>query len=224
MLARRLRDEYVELGPDREQTGLDWADVVVCASGNLALVYLTHRQGRLTLEEISGALPDLTRGLAAHEGIGFVLVRSQRHGPLVLGRAGVHHLRDGRVDGADPLAGFGAHAADHLRRLDAFPHVGDLVVNSAVDPESGETAAFEELVGSHGGMGGPQTAAFLVFPAELPLDDRPIIAARAVNRVLRRWVATVSEPGTSELEPARTAVERLDPLGVDEPVPRDEEA
>ena len=38
------------------------------------------------------------------------------------------------------------------------------MVNSRYDPELDEVAAFEDQVGSHGGLGGPQTHPFLLYP------------------------------------------------------------
>ena len=106
---------------------------------------------------------------------------------MAIGRAGVHHLADDRVDGEDPLAPFGPRTADHLRRIDAFAHVGDLLLNSSYDAELDEVAAFEELVGSHGGFGGPQTRPFVLAPASLPFDEEPLVGAPAVHRQLVRW-------------------------------------
>ena len=57
------------------------------------------------------------------------------------------------MEGEDPLAPFGPNAARHVKRTDGFPHCPDLVVNSTYWPETDEVAAFEELVGSHGGHG-----------------------------------------------------------------------
>ena len=45
-------------------------------------------------------------------------------------------------------------------------HAPDLLLISQYDPELGEVAAFEELIGSHGGLGGPQTEPFILHPAE----------------------------------------------------------
>jgi hypothetical protein len=47
-----------------------------------------------------------------------------------------------------------------------FPHAGDLMVVSTVYPD-GTVAALEELIGSHGGMGGEQTDAFLFHPGDM---------------------------------------------------------
>src|SRR5205814_1669775 len=84
---------------------------------------------------------------------GWVMVRSQADGPTVLGGGGRRLLDGDVIDGPDPLAGFGPFAADDLRRHDRLAHTPDLLVNSLHDPETGEVAAFEELVGCHGGLG-----------------------------------------------------------------------
>ena len=110
-------------------------------------------------------------------------------GTLAIGSGGTHHLDDGRVEGEDPLAPFGPNAADHLRRTDGFPHCPDMMVNSTYWPEDEEVAAFEELVGSHGGMGGPQSFPFVLHPAELPWPREPVVGAERVHRVLRAWLA-----------------------------------
>ena len=139
--------------------------------------------------------------LASHPGVGLVLVRSERFGPVALGAGGLRHLDDGHVDGQDPLAPFGPLAEASLRRLDGFSNVGDLAVISMVDPETGEVAAFEELVGSHGGLGGAQTDAFLLYPASFAEPPEPIVGAPAVHRVLVGWLETLGLRGTTT-EPA----------------------
>lgn len=186
VLDPRRRDGYVELGPRPTPVGDD--EVVVCASGNLALIYLLDHPARMTMEEIALAHPRLLQGLATHPGIGFVLVHSEQFGAVVVGPRGIHHLEGGHIEGDDPLAPFGPRAADHLRRLDSFPHVGDLVINSLFDPESGEVAAFEHLVGSHGGLGGMQTEPFLLYPAHLPAPEEPLVGAPAIYAQLQRWL------------------------------------
>ena len=57
-----------------------------------------------------------------------------------------------------------------------------------LDPETGEVAAFEELIGSHGGLGGAQTKPFLVHPAEWEMDLAPLLGAPMVYQQLRRWM------------------------------------
>ena len=189
VLESRTVDGAVDMGAKKAAKAPAPADatVMVLASGNLANAYFTGLEGRASLERLEATYPGLLTGLAAHPGIGFILVRSETLGAVALGPAGARYLDDDRVEGVDPLALFGPNAADHLRRLDGFTNVGDLLINSSYDAELEEVAAFEELVGSHGGFGGPQTRPFLLAPADLPFEDGPIVGAPAVHRQLVRW-------------------------------------
>jgi uncharacterized membrane protein YvlD (DUF360 family) len=162
-------------------------DVVVLGSGNLGLVYLMERDRRLTAEEIDERHPQLIATLRAHPHIGWLLVHSAEHGAVALGPAGVNYLDEGRVDGDDPLAAFSPSASGHLRRTDGFSHVADIMVGSFYDPALDEGCAFEELISFHGGLGGPQTRAFILSPAGLPLPAEPIIGAAAVHELLSGW-------------------------------------
>ena len=174
-------------------------EVVVLGSGNLGLIYLMEERRRLTLEEIEDRHPELLTALRGHPHVGWLLVRSAEHGAVVLGRDGAHRLSDGRVNGADPLAGFSPHAAEHLLRTDGFPHVADIMVNSFYDHQLEEGCAFEELICFHGGMGGPQTRATLLHPVALPVPDGDIVGAEALHRLLWDWRASLQD-----LPPART--------------------
>src|SRR6201996_1118489 len=168
--------------------------VVVLGSGNLGLVYLMEERRRLTMEEIDERHPRLLGAMREHPDIGFLLVRSERHGPVVLGPRGVHHLDDGRVDGEDPLARFSSNAPAHLRRTDGFAHVADIMVGSFYDPDLEQGCAFEELISFHGGLGGPQTRAFLFAPVTLPLPPGGIVGAEQVHAVLMGWRRRLGGP------------------------------
>ncbi len=128
---------------------------IVLGSGNLGLVYLMEEKRRLTMEEIEQRHPELLPALAGHPHIGFLLVRSEQHGPLAMNADGVHYLDSGRIEGIDPLAPFSPNAPAHLRRTDGFPHVADIMIGSFYDPELEQGCAFEELISFHGGLGGP---------------------------------------------------------------------
>ena len=178
------------------------SEVIVLGSGNLGLIYLMESEERMTLEEIESRHPRLLDALRRHPHIGFLLVHSREHGPVVLGAEGTRYLDGDRVDGVDPLAPFSPHAADHLRRTDGFAHVADIMVNSFYDPELEQGCAFEELISFHGGLGGPQTEPFILRPVELPMPAGPIIGAAAVHDVLLAWRRSlqnrpVVEAGTS---------------------------
>jgi hypothetical protein len=176
--------------------------VVVLASGNLGLIYLLDEPRRMTLEEIEARHPRLLPALREHPHLGWLLVRSERQGPLVLGPRGSRNLDTGLVEGEDPLEPFAPGAARHLRRADGFTHAADITVGSFYDPMLEEGCAFEELISFHGGLGGPQTRPFLLHPAGLPLPDEPLVGAAAVNAVLLGWRQVLQgEPSREEPVP-----------------------
>jgi hypothetical protein len=171
------------------ERGDELPEIVVMASGCLGLVSFPREPGRVTLERLEELHPRLVPALREHPGIGFVVVRSERHGAIALGAEGTNYLDEERVEGDDPLAPFGPNAAAHVRRTDGFPHCPDILVNAEFSPDTEEVAAFEELVGSHGGMGGSQSFPFVLFPAELPYPEHEVVGAETMHRVLRRWLA-----------------------------------
>ena len=72
-------------------------------------------------------------------------------------------------------------------------------------PELGEVAAFEELIGSHGGLGGPQTKPFILHPTEWTLDEEVPLGAPAVYRNIRTWLGSIGiEFGRPAGAPAET--------------------
>jgi uncharacterized membrane protein YvlD (DUF360 family) len=161
--------------------------VVVMGSGNLGLVYLMDERRRMTLEEIEERHPALVPALREHPHVGWLLVRSEQDGAVVLGGGGVRYLADDRVEGDDPLASFSPTAADHLRRTDGFTDVADIMVGSFYDPQLDEGCAFEELICFHGGLGGPQTRPFILYPSSFELPNDPLIGAASVHGLLRGW-------------------------------------
>jgi hypothetical protein len=184
--------------------------IVTVASGNLAMVYLTGHPHRLTLEELDDGYPDLVRGLARHPGVGFVVVESAVDGPVAIGELGRHRLRDGHVSGLDPLSRYGPHAARDLLEHQRIAHVGDVVAVSRLDRGTDEVAAFEELVGSHGGIGGWQTEAVLVYPAGWHREQEEIHGPAAVYRQLVAWLDELGLRATPDPEPESEA----EPLSV----------
>jgi uncharacterized membrane protein YvlD (DUF360 family) len=211
-LARATRSRSVEgtvaLGPNREALAERSAptdpeleqEAVVLVSGPLGLIYLPHSPERLTLEQIAEAHPELLGTLTAHPGIGFVMVRSQEQGALAIGARGHRRLADDAVEGEDPLAHFDPTVADHLRRHDRFPHCPDMLVNSMYDPACDEVAPFEEFMGSHGGLGGPQTKPFAVVPADWSEPAGPIVGVEAMHELLRDWLAQLQRGADEAVE------------------------
>ncbi|WP_328295475.1 alkaline phosphatase family protein [Kineococcus sp. NBC_00420] len=175
--------------------------VVVATAGCTALLSMPDApQGRLDLDEVGRRWPALVPGLVETRGVGFVVGRRYEE-VVVVGPEGEHHLGSGRVEGVDPLLPFGPRAAGELLRMMRFATAPALFVHSTVDPVSGEVHAFEEQVGSHGGLGGWQTEAVLVHPAEWKvaedLRDRsvpgeaPIVGAATIHEQLVRWMKEV---------------------------------
>jgi hypothetical protein len=176
----------------RQRNDVSGRDAVVLGSGNLGLVYLMEEPRRLTLEEIERRHPRLIGALRDHPHIGWLLVRSERQGPVVLGKGGVRRLASGGVEGEDPLAPFSPTAAAHLLRSDGFEHVADIVVGSFYDPVLDEGCAFEELISFHGGLGGPQTRPFVLHPVALPAPAGPLVGAERLHEHLMTWRAELA--------------------------------
>jgi uncharacterized membrane protein YvlD (DUF360 family) len=170
-LGKRLRRQLGKQEPSSTAP----APVVACSSGNLANVYFTHASGKLGLTQIEAAHPGLLDGLVQHEGIGLVIGYSDDGSAVVLGKNGRRDLVVGSIEGEDPLLRYGdpEFRARQLRRVAEFPHAGDLILVSTLY-EDGTVAAFEELVGNHGGLGGLQTEPFIIHPADMtvpPIED-----------------------------------------------------
>jgi putative membrane protein len=163
-------------------------DVIVLASGNLGLISFPRWPRQMSLVQLDSAFPRLIPGLADHPGIAFAMVHADAHGPLAIGKQGIRFLQTGTVEGHDPLAPYGANAARHLLRSARFSNAPDVIVMSAIDPVTGEVPAFEELVGNHGGLGGPQQEPFLLYPARFDAGAGPIVGAGHLHEVLKGWI------------------------------------
>ncbi|MER6787750.1 phage holin family protein [Streptomyces sp. NPDC000658] len=203
--AEKSRARHVPVGRGSEP--------IVLASGNLGLVSFPDVPHRMSKEEIDARHPALLSTLANHPGIGFLLVRSERHGGVVLGAYGAEIPLDRLDDGRGPLAVFGPGAADAVRRTHSFPHTADIMVNSFHDPADGEVLAFEEQIGSHGGLGGAQARPFLLSPLALSApgeDGAEPVGAEDVHRVLRRWLRESNGPEVP-LGPEPGPVTRTEP-------------
>ncbi len=209
-------DGLIEVGPDRDpkKAAADAAKakvakVVVVGSGCTGLINFKDATERMTYEQIQDAYPDLLPGLMRHPGIGWVLVKSETNGSMVMGKGGINYLDAGTVEGVDPLAVYGAGAADKVKRESSFHNCPDILVNTTYDPVTGELCGFENQASHHGGLGGPQNHAFILFPSKLPYDGRSIVGAMNVHRLIRGWREkvqgmpdTLSVPAASTTEPS----------------------
>lgn len=170
---------------EKEAQELSDSEVIVLASGNLAMIYLTQWSQRLTYEELNSYFPELIPGIINNEYVGFILVNSAEHGDLAIGKNGTYYLDSGKIDGENPLIGFGDNIVRHLKRTSSFEHTPDILVNSFYDEKADEVCAFEELVGSHGGAGGDQSKPFILYPSSWNVSDDDIIGAESVYKLLK---------------------------------------
>ena len=190
-------DGTIALGPERdakeaapEEKEIEKANVVVFGSGSTGLIYFTESKQRMTYEQIQDTHPDLILGLINHPGVGFVIVKSETNGTMVMSKGGINFVDVGTVEGNnDPLAPFGPNAVMHVKRESSFTDCPDIIVNTKFDPQTQELAGFENQVSHHGGLGGPQNRPFVLYPATLPYDGTPIVHATGVYRLLRGWRA-----------------------------------
>ena len=176
-----------------EEQELSDSEVIVLASGNLAMIYLTQWSQRLTYEELNKYFPDLIHGIINNEYVGFILVKSQEHGDLAIGKNGTYFLDSGEIEGENPLEGFGDNIVMHLKRTSSFEHTPDILVNSFYDEEADEVCAFEELVGSHGGAGGDQSKPFILYPSSWNVSDDEIIGAENIYKLLKENLAELKK-------------------------------
>jgi uncharacterized membrane protein YvlD (DUF360 family) len=180
-------DRAAETERAHTETEQESEQFLVFGSGNLGLIYVAGESRRLTADDLAARFPALLPGLVAHPGIGFAVVDTAEHGPVALGANGEHRVRDGVVVGEDPLAAYGPEAPGFVLRAATMPEAPDIYVNSLVD-DMGEVAAFEGLVGCHGGLGGWQDRAMIVWPSELPGPARMVVGADAVHDLLVGWL------------------------------------
>lgn len=169
----------------KEAQELSDSEVIVLASGNLAMIYLTQWSQRLTYEELNSYFPELIPGIINNEYVGFILVNSAEHGDLAIGKNGTYYLDSDKIDGENPLTGFGDNIVRHLKRTSSFEHTPDILVNSFYDEKADEVCAFEELVGSHGGVGGDQSKPFILYPSSWNVSDDEIIGAESIYELLK---------------------------------------
>ena len=167
------------------------SELIVLGSGNMGLIYLTQWKERLSYEEIVMLFPDLIPGLVKHSGIGFVLVNSIANGGMIIAENGIYYLESDEVIGENPLEGFGKNAAMHLKRQNSFNNMPDVLVNSFYDSQTDEVCAFEELIGSHGGLGGNQTKPFILYPSEWK-DPGELVGSESIYHFLKEEIGNLN--------------------------------
>ncbi|HET6651749.1 MAG TPA: phage holin family protein [Nocardioides sp.] len=212
-MQRNDRNEPVEVGHREGQGVAPGTETFhVFGSGNLGLVYVRGERSRLTLEQVEQRYAGLVAGLAAHPGVGFVAVIDDAGDVCVFGNHGSVNLGTGVVDGIDPLIPFGERAHGFVRRAGLRPEAPDIYVNSLVEPGTEDVAAFEGLVGCHGGLGGWQDRAFVVVPNALPYPTETVVGADAMHVALRTMLRDLGQRAqVPDEEPRPVPVDRSGP-------------
>ena len=196
---KNLKDKYTnsldyikgyESTPQSTKKAKD-SELIVLGSGNMGLIYLTQWSERLNYEEIVMLFPDLIPGLVKHSGIGFILVNSIADGGMVIGQNGIYYLDSDIIVGENPLEDFGINAASHLKRQNSFRNMPDILVNSFYDAKFDEVCAFEELIGSHGGLGGDQSKPFILYPSEWS-DPGDLVGAESIYSFLKMKIENLN--------------------------------
>jgi hypothetical protein len=178
---------------DPEQEPWDLAhhtDVAVRVSGPLAHVYFNVSEQRLNLSEVALLYPALLTRLIEHAGIGLVVGREGDE-TVMLGRGGTLTVRGDsyRLHGSHPLAGL-HHLHTQAKRIAdvaAFPHSGDLMLLGAW--KDGGVVTFEDQIGAHGGLGGPQEKPFMLYPAGLDWPVGAIAAPHELYALFSRYLS-----------------------------------
>jgi len=188
-----------EAGPDGREA---WdperhSDVAVRVSGPLAHVYFNLSGQRLNLSDVALLYPTLLSCLIEHPGIGLVVGREGEE-TVMVGRSGTLTLSPAgdRLQGANPLKGL-ANPSDQAARIDqvaAFPRSGDLMLLGAW--ENGSVVTFEDQIGTHGGLGGPQETPFILYPADMEWPSGAINSPCHLYPIFARYLE-------QELEQAR---------------------
>ena len=159
-------------------------DIWILASGNLANVYFSFSNQKVDYAEIESHYPNLCYRLIQHPGVGLMVVH-QNKTAIAIGKKGSRNLSTGEISGQDPLANYQPTEmrSRQLSYLAEFPNGGDLILFSTFYPD-GTVAAFEELIGSHGGIGGEQNTAFMFHPINVEVPEN-IFNSKEVYAILK---------------------------------------
>ncbi len=193
MTARKLYEQYKKEKGEfyyfdfpTQKAQVKESDIVLCASGSLAMLYFINIRKRLLLEDIKNLHPNLLEALVLHPGIGFIAIDSIANGPMVINAEGIYYLLQDNFEGTNPLGIYEESAAEQIRKLFQYNNTGDIIIQSKYDPLSDQIPAFENLVAHHGGIGGDQTLAFVMHPEKL-VYEKTITDATDMHVQLKNW-------------------------------------
>lgn len=163
------------------------------ASGNLGLVSFPDVHHRMSKEEMDARHPALLTTLANHPGVGFLLVRSEEYGGVVLGPFGTEIPLEQLDETPGPLADFGPGRPMSC----AGPTPFRTPPTSWSTPGTTRRRGGARLRGADRvarRAGGAQAKPFLLSPLALSEPPEDITGAEQVHRVLRGWLDEAGGP------------------------------
>ncbi|MCA9382497.1 phage holin family protein, partial [Candidatus Dojkabacteria bacterium] len=126
----------------------------------------------------------------------FIMMKLNKNETVIMNNYGKRYLYSGKVEKKDPLWVYESkHLIESLKKYDKGPNAPDIMAISLYDKKTEEVAAFEELVGSHGGIGGPQSFPFILYPNKFEGPKEDIVGAENVYTVLKGWLKMYSVKG-----------------------------
>lgn len=175
------------------------ASTVVTGSGNVGNIWFKQYDIRAKEAEINSDYPGLIDKLLASRGVGFIIVDTPG-GPVGIGKNGRLNLKTQELEGISPLAKYGDIPTGDLLRPASMKDAPDIQVYSDIDFQTGEVYAFEELVGNHGGIGGWQTDALLLYPKQLSIKkshykNGVIRDSTTLYKIFTEWLSQAGQRG-----------------------------
>jgi len=105
---------------------------------------------------------------------------------------------------------------ERLNRVRLVPATVRLL--DALNARNDDPTRFEELIGSHGGLGGFQTRPFILHPTDWVLDEDVPLGAPSIYRNIRRWLSSIGIELGKQPATAPAAVDAAPPADADEAV------
>jgi hypothetical protein len=169
-------------------------DIVFADVYSLGNVYFNMDKGRVDMNRVEQAHPQLIDFLTNHPGIGLVC-GTQDGNVIIKGKEGTMQVapdKTSQVTGENPLTPYGDEKVlvDQITSFMKVRGSGDLVIFGAYDKEKDEVVDFNQkytLVSLHGGLGGDQTKPFIMAKPEVPIEGNAITEATQLHDLHEKY-------------------------------------
>lgn len=169
--ARTILKTYGGFVPDKKDKSL----YLVPAGSTLQLYFSESLHTPMTYTQLTTLYPSFIRTILDYPGFGWVLIREEHGGRLLIGKHGsLRFDKSGRHTlSGDPLKHIPKRDMEltiqSFKEYSQFPNNGDLVLFGAVI--NGAVVSFEKHKGTHGGFFGPMVTPFIISKLELEKED-----------------------------------------------------